>query len=396
MPGPLILISNPKCGDGAGHAFVQKHVIPFLADHDVSVDRAVVTDAPGHAGVEVLKFINEHLEHASVSLVVSGGDGTLHEIINEVYAAAHQFVQRPIELLIALIPKPSESSAIEYKLRSLRSLVGEHPTTVPLSIAKTIIQSADSRETTLSVFSGIVTSTSLHASILDQSEKLRKEIPDISRFKVAAQNNIARWYHSNVLLRPTKEGLVSIYDNSSGSFVPYSGDNNDPSRPTMYGPFSYFLSTVNVDRLEPSFVIAPLHSTASPDTDSMDIVIVRPRRDPTVLSDTDDDHARFAEKTISMLGAAYRKGSHVKLRYTGDGTVNEESKPIHSFVEYVRCGGWEWAPEEFDDDAHLLCADGTMFRVRSGVYTIYWTTSYLLLASATFPTFVKYSMTGIV
>jgi len=35
-------------------------------------------------------------------------------------------------------------------------------------------------------------------------------------------------------------------------------------------------------------------------------------------------------------------------------------------VEYFRVGGWEWIPEEDDERAHLLCADGTIFRAQKG------------------------------
>ncbi|KAH8117151.1 ATP-NAD kinase-like domain-containing protein [Phellopilus nigrolimitatus] len=378
MSSPLLLISNPKCGDERGQSFVQEHVIPLLADHGLSISKTVVTNAPGHAGEEVLRFLDEHKKYTAVSLILSSGDGTLHEIVNAVHSVGYATFQRPIMLSIALVPNgtanalysslfppvQSERDSATYKLQSLISLIENRQNLAPLTIAKTVIRSSDAYMAT--VFSAVVTSTSLHASILYDSENLRSDIPDLSRFKIAASNNITRWYHSDVIFRPTEGGDVSMYDYRENKFVRYTGDETHSTQFTMEGPFAYFLSTVNVDRLEPSFIISPLHSEFRPEVGSMDIVIIRPARDPTKPEDSEQGRTSFSEKTGLVLGAAYRAGAHIMLGYANDGTISEGEKSLRSVVEYVRCGGWDWVPKHCDEAAQLLCADGSIWKIGTG------------------------------
>jgi len=63
-----------------------------------------------------------------------------------------------------------------------------------------------------------------------------------------------------------------------------------------------------------------------------------------------------------VMGSAYQDGAHVKARYDSqDGKT--DGLPV---VEYFRVGGWEWIPEEDDEKAHLLCADGAIFKALVG------------------------------
>lgn len=187
-------------------------------------------------------------------------------------------------------------------------------------------------------------STSLHASILHESETLRKEIPGIERFKVAARNNSTRWYNASVKLLPAaSKEFVELYDPSTKSFIPHpDGDDDDPIV-DIHGPFAYFLSTVNVDRLEPAFKIVPLMSEIPPSEASCDIVIVRPFCDPSISWDNPDSRETFASKLWTVLGAAYQNGSHINLLYNENGEIVTSGEGP-TVVEYVRCGGWEWLP----------------------------------------------------
>jgi hypothetical protein len=168
-------------------------------------------------------------------------------------------------------------------------------------------------------------------------------MPGIERFKVAAWNNITRWYSSQVKLLPTASAqAVEIYDPDHKTFVAYQGS-NDHGIVDVKGPFAYFLSTVNVDRLEPAFRITPLASEFFSSGASLDIVIVRPHRDPTFVADTIETRKAFAEKATVVLQAAYQDGNHINLKYTDDGKITAEGTGP-TVVEYIRCGGWEWIP----------------------------------------------------
>lgn len=203
-------------------------------------------------------------------------------------------------------------------------------------------------------------STSLHASILQDSESLRKEMPGLERFKVAAERNSTVWYNAAAKLLPTSStGTVQLYDPATKTFILHPDADEDDPIVDIYGPFAYFLATVNVDRLEPAFRITPLASEIPPTAAMCDVVIVRPMRDPSVLSDDAETRAAFVPKLWAILGAAYKNGRLVDLRYNDDGEIVTEGDgpPV---VEYVRAGGWEWVPDDTDEAAHLLCSDGTI------------------------------------
>lgn len=111
----------------------------------------------------------------------------------------------------------------------------------------------------------------------------------------------------------------------------------------LEGPFVYFLSTLNVDRLEPAFRITALIRTLPPSSPSCDVVIIRPLQCPTVVEDTVEARADFVPNLWAVLRAAYQDGLHVEMRYNKDGQVVTKGDGP-SVVEYIRCGGWEWIP----------------------------------------------------
>jgi len=106
-------------------------------------------------------------------------------------------------------------------------------------------------------------------------------------------------------------------------------------------------------------VISPLASRISPAEAVCDIVIVRPFRSTAVSTDTPETRAAFVQTLSKVLGAAYRNGSHVNLRYDTTGEVVEQGEGL-TVVEYVRCGGWQWIPDPHDEPAHYLCTDGAI------------------------------------
>ncbi|TDL25065.1 hypothetical protein BD410DRAFT_77866 [Rickenella mellea] len=348
---PLLLVSNPVCGNGTGHQFVQQHVVPLLEAAGHKVDKVVVTTEPGHAG---RAMADEMQQTTEITLVLSSGDGTLQEVVDACtknhWAACRSNRKFVISLVMiptgtanalfsALFP-PTQGDVdlVAYKLKSVKAfLEGSH--TIPLTLAVTSIEGPGGPRDVIGV---VVTSTCLHASILHDSEELRHEIPDMSRFKIAAANNITRWYGGKVNFLAARSGHVYIYD----------------------GPFEYFLATPNVDRLEPAFQITPLKSRIPPEDKTMDAVVVRPLRDKAIQGSSEDDRKKFSNTAKAILMGAYQQGSHVDMKYGDNGAmVVAEGEYM---VEYLRCGGWEWIPDDDDAAAHLLCVDGAIFRIERG------------------------------
>ncbi|KAH9063676.1 hypothetical protein EDB83DRAFT_2382407 [Lactarius deliciosus] len=325
---PLIVVYNPVCGDRKGAQLTTETVLPLLTSH------VFATEHVGHAGTLLLS-------RASLSFLVSG-DGTLHEIKDGSFPSL-RIVLVPGGTANALhstfFPPSSAPDAEPTLLASLLALLsGAAPRLVPLTLALTTIVPEGPR-----VVSVVVTSTSLHAAILHDSEALRASVPGIERFKIAAAQNC-----DDVR-----------YDVPSGAFVPLAEEQE------LLGPFAYFLSTVNVDRLEQHFRIAPLQRSLPPPhgAQTMDVLAIRPLRDPSLEGkDGEAEREGFKDRIWGALGGAYQDGAHVHARYANpDG---KKDGPL--VVEYFRVGGWEWIPEEDDEKAHLLCADGSIFRAQKG------------------------------
>ena len=181
------------------------------------------------------------------------------------------------------------------------------------------------------------------------------EINSASRFKIAAQQNSTKWYRSRLNILPaSSQDLVQIYDPQTKSFVNHP--NSTPDNPLVHleGPFIYFLSTINVDRLEPAFRITPLARTLPPSSASFDVVIIRPLQNPSIVEDSLQARAGFVETIWTVLGAAYQDGLHVQMKYNNDGQVVTEGDGP-SVVEYIRCGGWEWIPVRIQYSLVILC-----------------------------------------
>ncbi|KAG8932757.1 hypothetical protein FRC01_012519 [Tulasnella sp. 417] len=392
----LLVIVNPASGGKQAVIDVAAFVLPLLKGISY---RLATTEAPGHAGVLAREFIRSG---EGSSILMAGGDGTVHEVANALvlhdgeapnplandvtlvlfpsgtanalYASLYSKVA-PNPSHQYLIPPDTDTQAA-YRLKSILAFVhsrlsakgAEQPKIQPsrqLSFALTEI--LDETGLTVERLVGIVVnSTSLHAAILHTAEQLRDSIPGLERFKVAAQRNMAQWYASEVQIfgsdGRTAKG-VGVYDPSRDEIVSLGSHEDDIL--TLEGPFSYFLSTVNVDRLEPTFYItAPFTTHAPPDgSKTMEIVILRPGREPTL-----PEHAEAAEITASererygkevamkALFAAYDKGSHIGLTYPNGETI----------VEYYRAGGWEWIPEGDEEASRLVCIDGTVKEVPVG------------------------------
>ena len=343
---PLIVVYNPTSGNRNGAQLTTETVLPLLNSHGLVPDKVVATEHVGHAGTILLSYISglapsEHAE--GITLVLVSGDGTLHEIVNALHGARAEKDGPFPRIRIVLIPAGTAnalyatffppSSAPDTteptQLASLLTFLSATPRLVPLTFALTTF-SPD----TPAVVSIVVTSTSLHAAILHDSEALRASVPGIERFKLAAVQNQTTWYRARARLL----GPVQRYDTAAGAFVAQEQESCE-----LHGPFAYFLSTVNVDRLEPHFRIAPLQRSLPPPhgAQTMDVLVVRPLRDPSLEGkDGPAEREKFKERIWSAIGAAYQDGAHIHARYANpDGEA--DGPPM---VEYFRVGGWEWIP----------------------------------------------------
>lgn len=378
---PLIVIYNPVSGDRTAAKLTTDTIIPLLATHNVTPDKVAATEYAGHVGELILSYIDSLAPSSStepITLVLVSGDGTLHEIANALHSARSKREGSFPSLRIALIPggtanalhstffPPSTSSTTEPTLfASLLSFLSTTPRLIPLTFAQTTICSSPtllalrnphkfpfaasfrSASSDVDVISAVVTSTALHAAILHGSEALRASVPGIERFKLAAEQNATTWYRGSLKLLPP----VQEYDVNTGAFIDLVpedevvgsmggsvGGSVGPS-----GPFAYFLSTVNVDRLEPLFRIAPLQRTmpSPPDAHTMDVLVVRPFLDISLNGKSDEEQReKFKERLWSVLNAAYQDGAHITAQYDSpDGKT--KGMPV---VEYFRVGGWQWTP----------------------------------------------------
>ena len=289
----LLLIYNPAAGAGQAQTFFEQELLPVLREHGREPALIAPTQRPGHAGEIAVQFLQNVSEHL-VEIVLGSGDGTLHEILDAIDHAGPTAFNGPAkEITVALVPcgtanalysalfppSPSEDDALKKsKTQSITSLLTESPTARPLILARTTLfpptTNAPLTAAARTSLGAVVTSTALHASILHDSEALRATHPGVERFKLAAAQNIARWYRARVRLfvsPPAVQGAtlttgVEAYDPAKRQFALCDGPeaSHDRSVVELEGPFAYFLSTTNVDRLEPTFRIAPKQTSFPP------------------------------------------------------------------------------------------------------------------------------------
>lgn len=263
--------------------------------------------------------------------------------------------------------------------------------------------------------SHIVQSTSLHANLLHDSEALRSTVPGLERFKLAAKLNVGEFYASTVSLKgpvrqwdPKKAGWAEPFTVQPDQSTAAPGEGVEFAEEEE---FAYFLASSTTPRLEPTFEILP--TLSEPGEGTMDLLVMRPGRDPRVQSlrastpnaderptgksEEDDPLAPFtpagrtwAVRAQEVLTAAYHAGSHIQLCYPTSATpsapkdVEEDMLHLHPHsdgleavtasdkragepvAELFRCTGFRWRPRDSSTKAGLVCADGAVARIPEG------------------------------
>ncbi|ODO09595.1 hypothetical protein I350_03202 [Cryptococcus amylolentus CBS 6273] len=450
MSPPLHIIVNPAAGAGNGPQFIKNHVAPLL-DHLNVPFQIHTTEAPAHAGDLGLAILSAHQAAGTlepIRVIVVGGDGTTHELIEGLQGSVNDEGKGSArwELLIlpfgtanalysSLYPPGSPLPDTTF-LSSLSTPISEDvikqilpliaylspkkdakPFPLPITLTTLNPPASASAPPAKAIPTHVVLSTSLHAAILDTSEKLRASHPGTARFKVAAQESADIFFNADATLFPVHAaggvGNVEQWDPKTDSWItPYTlGEHKGAgSEWTVSGPFAYFLSTASVDRLEPAFVISPKTSlrpsppasssiSATPAPTSLEnqnqyiyLTILRPLRDPFVSSLSPPQRsATWSQRAFEVLAKAYHAGSHISLTYPAsaagevgsEGWASEVKGEGEVVVELFRCGGFDWVPlssqsgvvedkrdeeeEGVDKDrARLVCADGALHWIPQG------------------------------
>lgn len=200
---PLVLY-NPISGHGTAEAFVNSHVVPFLSTNGQTVtsDQIFATQSAAHAGQLIVDFLKSRqpYDDDEITIILCSGDGTLHDIINVLESPAAldhrvgtvaphlRFVLVPCgtanALFASLFPPKAgiEPSDIAYKLQSLQAYINKQASrATPLVLARTQMPHPSAEKPPETIISLVVVSTSLHASILNDSEELRATMPGIER-----------------------------------------------------------------------------------------------------------------------------------------------------------------------------------------------------------------------
>ncbi|GAA5938275.1 hypothetical protein JCM10213_003251 [Rhodosporidiobolus nylandii] len=320
------------------------------------------------------------------ALLVLGGDGTVHEVLNGLLVReSGRIAKEEVELVLvptstanalyySLFPPsspsyPSDSpSSHLYSLDSFLSRFSAPSSAsatrssrlLPVSLALNTVPS------TPPVLTTVVSSAALHASILHDAEALRASHPSIERFKLAAQQNANRWTSGTLRL----EGAVKRYSAAREGWI------EKGEEATVEGEFAYLTSALVVDRFEPAFVVAPFrspssHLAPSPSSASVDLIVIRPlRHAPTAAlvraGKAQDAKDGFVARVWEVSGGMYSDGKHIGMIYAEEerGEKGEEGAEM---AEVWRCEGFEWEPAPSSEvKDRLVCLDGAVHDLGEG------------------------------
>lgn len=238
-----------------------------------------------------------------------------------------------------------------------RFATGSSPLPLPLALNTIERPSNSSSDAPIPspTLTSVVSSAALHACLLHDAEELRETHPGLERFKIAAQENVKRWWEGTLTF---KGQSIKSYSSESKSFRKVSRQ-GEGGEVVLEGPFAYWVGSL-VSRFEPSFVVAPLRSpqhslapaTALSDSATIDLVVIRPLRyRPTREAwekgeRGEDLKLGFAAKVWEVTGGMYQGGKHVDMVYEeGEGLDDQDGgKEKTQIVEIWRVNEFIWTP----------------------------------------------------
>ncbi|UZJ53939.1 hypothetical protein CBS101457_003259 [Exobasidium rhododendri] len=387
------LVINPASGANLTESILAEEVLPLIAQykfHRVHEHRTNCAGDGRRIGKDLVASVAS--TGTTLVLVLLGGDGTTHEVLNGIVREVDGKNVVPVNVRMALVPTGTANALyaslypglkIDEKanmLKSLKALLSDEASEYPLALTNvTSLEATTQSNASSTMIAHLITSHALHASILADSEALRSTHPGIERFKIVSAQNISKWTNAKIHLQGMKRNgsgkAVSRYDADDSQFeeIPLSEED-------VAGPILYFVC-VTTDRLEPTFVPAPFSGPSSSSqnnrslqrpSDAVDIVMIRPLLDPA-LKDYRDKEESFwtgeesrsiredyaGRNAQNIFGGMYNEGQHIKLRYGGDGPY---------VCEYLRCAGYTWTPLE--EKAKRTCVDGTVFEAEEVVVSV--------------------------
>jgi len=293
---PVIVVLNPNAGKKQGKEQFTNTIEPALASAAVPY-RVIETTGCDHARVYFEKNIQQFLRdaaqlsgeagsaldtNASLRIMILGGDGTVHEIVNGIL---NGLKERPVSdlsnprIALSVIPLGSgnaiatslgHTTVLEALGCFLRSAGKD---TILMRVMSVSTRQESSQESAnnwkVQTHTLVVNSFGLHCSTVYDGDSLRFLGND--RFKVSALKNIAflKQYAAGVDL----QGPVQKYDANLQALTPFVAESQRQDHPdggingadgvtlSLPGPFTYLMVSKQAF-LEPGFSPTPLARTS--------------------------------------------------------------------------------------------------------------------------------------
>ncbi len=360
------VVLNPAAGSGLAESVYTTHLVPLLGADELRVHRTTSAGDGVRIGRTLIHTHTSLHPTTPLDIILVGGDGTTHEILNGILLSS---ALGSVQVRLAVVPAGTANALFaalypEHWMQDVQHRVAAAHSTAELdaSVVDVMLRSVKSLAASLrsgtqgcvdlplmhvdlgskQIVAHLVTSHALHAAILHDADTpaMRARHTGIDRFKAAAALNATRWTNATLTLHPPPSGIQQ-YSPKTSSF-----ERIQDGKVVLEGPFLY-LNAMLTDRLESAFIPAPLSSALRLPKDAVDVVVIRPTRDPALTGQPNDGET-FAQTRLGPITAGmYAGGTHIDLTY--DSTL--------PMVEYFRCAGYDLHAGGGDKD-RLVCTDG--------------------------------------